>query len=85
MMTFFTNRNINRLAVPRALVSLAWSLAGIFFMVFLLRAGLPLAQIFLLAAAILAVRFALRPLVVIVASAIGLRRALIIGTLLTAL
>ena len=71
MMTFFTNRHINRLAVHRVLVSLAWSLAGIFFMVFLLRAGLPLAQIFLLAAAILAVRFALRPLVVIVASAIG--------------
>ena len=69
MMTFFTNRNINRLAVHRVLVSLAWSLAGIFFMVFLLRAGLPLAQIFLLAA--VAVRFALRPLVVIVASAIG--------------
>ena len=85
MMTFFTNRDINRLAVHRALVSLAWSLAGIFFMVFLLRAGLPLAQIFLLAAAILALRFALRPLVVIVASAIGLRRTLIIGTLLTAL
>jgi DHA1 family inner membrane transport protein len=85
MMKFFANRDINRLAAHLALVTLAWSLAGIFFIVFLLRAGLPLAQIFLLAAAILALRFALRPLVVIVASTIGLRRTLIFGTLLSAL
>ena len=85
MMMFFANRHINRLAVHAALVSLAWSLAGIFFTVFLLRAGLPPAQIFLLAAAILAMRFALRPLVVIVASKIGLRRTLILGTFLSAI
>ncbi len=85
MMAFFANRDINRLAVHLALVSLAWSLAGIFFMVFLFRAGLPPAQIFLFAAAVLALRFALRPLVVIVASKIGLRRTFIIGTLLSAL
>ena len=82
---FFANRDINRLAGHLALVSLAWGLAGIFFTVFLLRAGLPPAQIFLLAAAILASRFALRPLVVIVASTIGLRHTLIFGTLLSAL
>jgi DHA1 family inner membrane transport protein len=85
MMIFFANRDINRLAVHTALVSLAWSLAGIFFTVFLLRAGLPPAQIFLAAAAILALRFALRPLVVILASAIGLRRAFILGTFLSAI
>jgi DHA1 family inner membrane transport protein len=81
---YFANRDINRLAVHAALVSLAWSLAGIFFMVFLLRAGLPPAQIFLTIAAILALRFALRPLVLIVASRIGLRRTLILGTFLFA-
>ncbi len=85
MMKFFANRDINRLAAHLALVSLAWSLAGIFFMVFLLRAGLPPAQIFVLAAAILGLRFALRPLVVIVASTIGLRRTFIFGTLLSAI
>jgi len=84
MIKFFANRDINRLAAHLALVSLAWSLAGIFFTVFLIRAGLLPAQIFLLAAAILALRFALRPLVVIVASTIGLRRTLIFGTLLSA-
>jgi MFS family permease len=85
MMKFFANRDINRLAAHLALVSLAWGVAGTFFTVFLLRAGLPPAQIFLLAAAILALRFVLRPLVVIVASTIGLRRTLILGTLLSAL
>lgn len=83
-MMFFANRDINRLAVHAALVALAWSLAGLFFTVYLLRAGLPLAQIFLATAAILALRFALRPLVVLVVLRIGMRRAFIFGTLLSA-
>jgi MFS transporter, DHA1 family, inner membrane transport protein len=81
---FFANHNINRLAVHAALVSLAWGLAGIFFTVYLLRAGLSPAKIFLTAATILALRFALRPLVVIVASMIGLRGTFILGTVLSA-
>ncbi len=83
-MMFFANRDINRLAVHAALVSLAWSLAGIFLTVYLLRAGLPLAQIFLAAAAILSLRFVLRPLVVVVALKIGMRGAFILGTFLSA-
>ncbi|HEY1475706.1 MAG TPA: MFS transporter [Pseudolabrys sp.] len=82
-MMFFANRDINHLALHAALVSLAWSLAGIFFAVFLLRAGLPPAQIFLAMAAVLAFRFAFRPLVLTVASAIGMRRTLIFGTFLS--
>ena len=85
MLKFFTNRDINRLGVHAALVSFAWCMAGIFFTVYLLRAGLAPTQIFLAAAAILALRFALRPLVVIIALKIGLRRALILGTLLSAI
>jgi MFS family permease len=85
MMGFFANRDINRLAIHAGLVSLAWSLGGIFFTVFLLRAGLAPANIFLTAAAILALRFALRPLVIIVASKIGLQHTLILGTALSAL
>jgi DHA1 family inner membrane transport protein len=81
---FFANRDINRLAVHAALTSLAWSLAGIFFVVYLLRAGLPPAQIFLALAAILAFRFALRPQVLAVALRIGMRRTLILGTFLSA-
>src|SRR5476651_554953 len=81
---FFAYRDINRLAVHAALTSLAWSLAGIFFVVYLLRAGLPPAQIFLALAAILAFRFALRPLVLAVALRIVMRRTLILGTFLSA-
>lgn len=84
MNTFFANRDINRLAVHAALVSLAWSLAGIFFTVFLLRAGWTPAKVFLIAGAILALRFALRPLVISVVSMIGLRSTLILGTALSA-
>ena len=83
-MPFFANRAINRLALHAALVSLAWSLGGIFFMVFLLRAGLTPAQIFLVMAAILAFRFALRPLILAAVAAVGMRRTLILGTFLSA-
>jgi len=82
---YFANRDINRLAAHYTLVSLALALAGTFFLVFLLSGGLPLAQIFLAFAAILALRFTLRPLVIVVASAIGLRRTLVLGTALGAL
>lgn len=80
----FSNRNINQLALHATLASLAWSVGGTFFMVFLLKAGLPPAQIFLTAAAILALRFVLRPLVAIVASRFGLQLTLIFGTSLCA-
>jgi MFS family permease len=85
MSGFFTNRDINRLAIHAALVSLAWSLAGLFFTVFLLRSGISQGKIFLIAAAILALRFALRPLVIGVVSMVGLRLTLILGTALSAL
>src|SRR5476651_2684662 len=81
---YFANRDINRLVAHATLVSLAWSLGATFFIVFLLRAGLPLAHIFLAMAAILAFRFALRPLVLTVASAVGMRRTLLLGTFLSA-
>jgi len=84
-MAFFANRDINRLAAHYTLVTLANGLAGTFFLVFLLTAGLPLAQVYLAFAAILALRFCLRPIVIVVASAIGLRRTLVLGTALGAL
>jgi len=84
-MKFFVNRDINFLAVHTVLMSFAEGLGTVFFTPFLLRAGLSPAQIFLAGAAILVLRFSLRPLVLIVASAVGLRRALILGTVLSAI
>lgn len=82
---FFANRAINRLAVHTALQQLAWCMSGVFFGVYLLRAGLAPSILFLAAAGVLAMRFVLRPLVLFVAPYVGLRFTLVIGTLLTAL
>ena len=83
-MTFFLNRDLNHLVVHATLHSLAWCFCGLFSAVFLLRVGLSLSAIFLASAAILVLRLALRPLVLIVALAIGLRFTLMLGTLLFA-
>jgi MFS transporter, DHA1 family, inner membrane transport protein len=84
-MTFFLNRDLNHLVVHATLHALAWCFCGLFSGVFLVRVGVSVPQVFLAFAAILALRFALRPLVLVVAPAIGLRRTLMIGTLLFAL
>ena len=82
---FFANRAVNRLAVHTALQQFAWCMSGAFFGVYLLRAGLAPAILFLATAGLLALRFVLRPLVLYAAPRIGLRATLVIGTLLSAL
>jgi MFS family permease len=84
-MTHITNRDIRRLALHSVVGMLAWTLSGAFSAVFLLRAGLTPARIFLIFAAILALRFVMRPLVLYAAPALGLRRALMLGAIFCAL
>jgi MFS transporter, DHA1 family, inner membrane transport protein len=79
------NRNIQRLALHVAVGTLAAALSNVFSAVFLIRVGLAPVQIFLAFAAILALRFVIRPVVLIAAPAMGLRRALICGTVLCSL
>ena len=81
-MTFFANRDLNHLVVHATLNALAFCFSGVFSALFLLGVGLSLPGIFLVFAAILSLRFVLRPLVLITAPAIGLRRTLMLGTLL---
>jgi DHA1 family inner membrane transport protein len=81
-MTFFANRDLNHLVVHATLNALAFCFSGVFSAVFLLSVGLSLPAIFLAFGAILVLRLALRPLVLIVAPVIGLRRTLMLGTLL---
>jgi hypothetical protein len=57
-------------------------LSSIFSAVFLIRVGLAPVQIFLAFAAILALRFIIRPVVLIATPAMGLRRALVFGSVL---
>lgn len=83
-MAFFSNPGINRLAVHYALHQFAWAISGAFFATFLLRNGMSPAGVLLCIAAVLGLRFALRPCVLVTAAHIGLRRSLILGTFLYA-
>ena len=84
-MAYFSNRDINRLALHSGIGALGWALSGAFSAVFLIRVGLTPAQIFLTFAVTLALRFVMRPLVLYAAPLIGLRRVIILGGLLGAL
>lgn len=84
-MAALPNRNIQRLTLHVAIGTLAGALSSVFSAVFLIRVGLAPAQVFLAFAAILALRFATRPVVLIAVPAMGLRRALILGSVLCSL
>lgn len=83
-MAYFTNSNISRLALHSTALALAFAMSTGFSAAFLLRAGLSPAQIFLSFAAILALRFAARPMVLFAAPVFGLRRTFIFGAFVTA-
>ena len=83
-MAFFSNAGINRLGAHFSLHQFAWSISGAFFATFLLRNGMAPASVLLCIAAVLGLRFSLRPCVLATAARIGLRRSLIVGTLLYA-
>jgi MFS transporter, DHA1 family, inner membrane transport protein len=77
--------DVRRFALHVTLGSLAWGLSNAFSAVFLLRSGLAPAQIFLVSACVLTLRFVMRPLVLVVAPRIGIRRTLILGAIIIAL
>jgi DHA1 family inner membrane transport protein len=81
-MNLFSNRDLNRLAVHSTLDQLSWGISSAFSAVFLLREGLTPAAIFLCLGGIIALRFAVRPAVLLAVRAIGLRSTLIVGTFL---
>lgn len=80
-MAFLGNRTVNLLNLHYGLHSLAMALGGVFFGVYLLKAGLSPAQVLLAMAAILVGRFLVRPLVLPLGKRIGLRGVLIAGSL----
>jgi len=83
-MATFANRNINRLNLHSGLVHLSYQIGGAFTGAFLLRNGLDPAQVFLVMAAVLALRFVLRPMLLAISPAIGLKYTLITGSMLVA-
>src|SRR5579884_259382 len=79
-MAFLTNDAVNRVIVHAGVKALAESAGGVFFFVYLLKAGLSVPDAFLAQAAIFTLRFALRPAV-----RFGVKPMLIAGTFLMAL
>ncbi|HUA51166.1 MAG TPA: MFS transporter [Candidatus Sulfotelmatobacter sp.] len=84
-MSWLANVDVNRLTVHTTLHQFAYGISGVFAGAYLLRAGLSPAAVFLTLAAILTLRFVLRPLVLVAVARLGPRLTLIGGTLLVAL
>jgi len=80
-MAFLRNDAIHRVNLHSSLFALAKGAGGIFFLVFLLHAGVSIPAALIAQAAIVAVRFALRPLILPFAKRSGLKPPLVAGTL----
>lgn len=84
-MAFLRNDAINRVNLHSGVQALAQGAGSIFFFVLLLKAGVSVPHALLAQAAIVTLRFALRPLVLPLAIRFGLKPLLIAGTLMLAL
>jgi MFS transporter, DHA1 family, inner membrane transport protein len=83
-MSFFANQDVNRLGVHTAIHQAALGLSWMFFVAFMLHAGLTPAQVFLVIGATLVVRFFVRLAVPTIVRSIGFRNTLLTGALLSA-
>lgn len=84
-MAFFSNGAINRVNFHYSIRAFAQAGGGVFFLVYLLQAGVSVPQALLAQAGIVAARFTIRPMVLPLAKRWGLKPIVIAGTLLTAL
>jgi hypothetical protein len=80
-MSFFGNDAINRVNLQVGVQSLAQGAGQLFLLVFLLRAGVSVPQALLAQAAIVALRFVLRPALLPLAQRFGLKPLLVAGTI----
>ena len=80
-MAFLSNDAVNRVNLHSGIQALAQSGGGVFFVVFLLRVGLSVPAALSALAAIMAVRFMLRPAILPLARRCGLKPLLILGTI----
>jgi hypothetical protein len=80
-MAFLRNDAINRVNLHSGVQALALAAGSIFFLVYLVRAGVSIPAALVAQAAIVAVRFVLRPLLLPLAKRWGLKPLLIAGTL----
>jgi hypothetical protein len=80
-MAFFRNDAINRVNLHTGIQALAQGAGGIFFLVFMVHAGVSVPVALLAQSAILALRFALRPVLLPLAKRFGLKPLVVAGTL----
>ena len=80
-MAFLRNDAINRVNLHTGIQALAQGAGGIFFLVFLLRAGIAVPLVLLSMAAVVTGRFILRPAILPLAKRVGIKPLLIFGTL----
>lgn len=83
-MAFFRNTSINLLNLHYGIHAIALSGGAAFFLIYLMKSGVPAPDVFVSLALILLGRFAIRPLVVGLAVRWGLRAMVVAGTLLSA-
>ena len=84
-MAYLGNRTVNLVNLHYGLHALAMALGGVFFAVYLLKAGLSVPAVLVAMALILFGRFLIRPLVLPLGKRIGLRGVLIAGSLFASL
>ena len=84
-MAYLTNRAVNLLNLHYGLHALALNGAGVFWVVYLLKAGVPVPAVFAALALLLAGRFLFRPIIVLLAPRFGLRALVAFGTVFSAL
>ena len=83
-MAFLRNDAINRVNLHTGIQALAQGSGGIFFLVFLLRAGISVPLVLVAMAAVVTGRFLLRPAILPLAKRFGIKPLLITGTLVLA-
>jgi hypothetical protein len=82
---YLRNSTVNLLNLHYGLHSVAMNAGGIFFAVFLLKAGVSAPAVLVALAAILAGRFCIRPLVLVVGKRAGIKPLLVFGSIASAL
>jgi MFS transporter, DHA1 family, inner membrane transport protein len=83
-MAFLRNRTVNLINLHYGIQALAMGMGGIFYLVFLLQAGLSPSYVLCTMALILIGRFLMRPVVLVFARRWGLKPALVVGTIILA-
>ena len=84
-MAYLRNDAINRVNIHTSVQALAQGAGGIFFLVYMVRSGVSVPMALAAQAAVMALRFVLRPMVVPLAKRVGIKPLVVAGTLVLAL